>query len=102
MNGGEFGYFYVEINGELICTIYSNLTQTSEFETTSCNGAAYAVEGIHTYFKLFQSLVILELPKILNMYFRSTLHFCRNKRIILFSQETRFRLCTNPVVIQLH
>ena len=102
VNSGEFGYFDVEINGELICTVSSNLTQTSEFKTTSCNGTAYAVEGMHASFKLFQYLVILEPPKILNMYFRSTLHFCRNKTIILFSQETRSRLCTNPAVTRLH
>ena len=45
-------YFDVEINGELICTVSSNLTQTSEFEITSCNGAAYAVEGIHKDLKV--------------------------------------------------
>ena len=50
--GGKFGYFDVEVNGKLICTISSNLTQTSEFETTSCNGVAYAVEGIHRDLKV--------------------------------------------------
>ena len=43
--GGKFGFFDVELNGDLICTVTSNLTQISEFETTSCNGSAYAVEG---------------------------------------------------------
>ena len=37
VDGGEFGYFDVEVNGKRICTVFSNLTQTSEIdsETTS-------------------------------------------------------------------
>ena len=48
VDGGEFGYFDVEVNGELICTVFSDLTQTPEFdsETTFCNGVAYATAGI--------------------------------------------------------
>ena len=64
VNGGEFGYFDVEINGEVICTVYSNLTQTSEFETTSCNGAAYAVEGTHSSFVVISIFSHLRTPQI--------------------------------------
>ena len=59
VNSGEFGYFDVEINGELICTVSSNLTQASEFETTSCNGAAYAVEGIRICSKVFTVITVI-------------------------------------------
>ena len=40
--------FDVEINGELICTVFSDLTSSSanNSETTTCSGVAYAFEGI--------------------------------------------------------
>ena len=43
--------FDVEINGQLICTVYSDLTESpsSDTEATSCNGVANALEGIFIY-----------------------------------------------------
>ena len=52
VDGAEFAYFDVELNGQLICTVFSDLTQSSSdnTETTTCSGVAYAVEGIHDYY----------------------------------------------------
>ena len=42
-------YFNIELNGELMCTIYSDLTESpsTDSEITSCSAVTYAVEGIH-------------------------------------------------------
>ena len=52
VDGAEFTYFDVELNGQLICTVYSDLTESSanDSETTTCSGVAYAVEGVHDYY----------------------------------------------------
>ena len=49
VDGGERVYFDVEVNGEVICTVFSDLEGSfaGDSETTSCNGVAYAVEGTH-------------------------------------------------------
>ena len=51
VNVGEFGYFHVLANGDLICTVLSDVTLTHEFdsELICCDGVTYAVEGIHKY-----------------------------------------------------
>ena len=45
--GDESAYFDVELNGELICTVYSDLTQSpsTDSEMAFCNGVTYATEG---------------------------------------------------------
>ena len=42
--------FDIEINGELICTAFSDLGESpaSDTEMASCSGAAYVVEGRRT------------------------------------------------------
>ena len=49
--GGEFTNFGIEINGELICSVTADLTESlsGEREITSCNGATYASEGFNKY-----------------------------------------------------
>ena len=49
VNGDESAAFDVAINGERICTVYSDLTESpdSDSEATSCSGVTYAVEGNH-------------------------------------------------------
>ena len=46
-DGGESGYFNVELNGDLICTLTNDLTtsSTTDSEATSCSGVAYVTEG---------------------------------------------------------
>ena len=51
--GDESAIFDIEIEGELICSVSSDLTESpsSDREITSCSGATYASEGsIKTYF----------------------------------------------------
>ena len=47
-DGGEFGYFDIELNGELVCSAISDLTEsaTTDTETATCNGVFFALEGI--------------------------------------------------------
>ena len=44
--------FDIEIYEELICTAYSDVTESSinDSEMASCSGVAYGVEGISEYF----------------------------------------------------
>ena len=46
--------FDVEINGQLLCTAYSDLTESplTDSEITSCSGVTYAVQGISTSYSL--------------------------------------------------
>ena len=46
--GTEFSAFNIELNGDLICSVYTDLTASpsSDEEMTSCSGVTYAVEGI--------------------------------------------------------
>ena len=46
--GAESSLFDVEHNGQLICTVYSDLTESpaSDWEVTSCNAITNAVEGV--------------------------------------------------------
>ena len=55
--GAEMAEFFLEINGELICTVSAELRESSstDREITSCSGATYATEGIRRY--LFNFLV---------------------------------------------
>ena len=48
VDGGKFGYFDVEVNGELVCTVDADVTEspTTDEEISSCSGVTYAVEGI--------------------------------------------------------
>ena len=43
--------FDIVINGELVCTAFSDITEApaSDTEAMSCSGAIYAVEGICTH-----------------------------------------------------
>ena len=45
--GDEESYFDVELNGELICTVFSDLTDSpsTDREITSCSSVSHAVEG---------------------------------------------------------
>ena len=47
-DGDESSIFDVELNGERICTVRSDLTESpsTDWETTVCSGITYAVEGI--------------------------------------------------------
>ena len=47
-DGAEFGTFDMELNGELVCTAYSDQTESpgSDSETIACNGVLFTVEGI--------------------------------------------------------
>ena len=47
--GAEIPTFDVELNGEFICTVYSDLTESvaSDEEATSCNAIAQAGEGMY-------------------------------------------------------
>ena len=49
MVGDEGAGFDVELNGVLVCTAYSDLTESvaSDEEATSCNAIIEAVEGMH-------------------------------------------------------
>ena len=64
--------FDVEINGQLLCTAYSDLTESplTDSEITSCSGVTYAVQGISrsylfqlnvSYLYLLKCLIILHL-----------------------------------------
>ena len=46
-HGAESAIFNVELNGELLCTNYSDLTESpsSDEQSTSCSGITYAAEG---------------------------------------------------------
>ena len=48
-DGGELVIFDVELNGDLICTVFSDLQDSpaTDSQLTACNGVAYAVEGIY-------------------------------------------------------
>ena len=61
VDGAESAYFDVELNGELICTVFSDLTESpiTDDQITSCSGVTYAIEGI----------VIFYLPEIECLYF---------------------------------
>ena len=53
VHGDIYVNFDVEVNGELLCTVNSDLTESStaaDFEITSCSGVTYAVEGIITMY----------------------------------------------------
>ena len=44
--GNEYGYFNIEINGEMLCTALGDTQDLSVIEIhTACNAAALAVEG---------------------------------------------------------
>ena len=47
--GGESANFGILVNGQLMCTAYSDLTASpdNDYEATSCNGITYAVQGNH-------------------------------------------------------
>ena len=47
-DGDESSYFDIQSNGEILCTVYSDLTEspTSDSAMVSCGGATFAVEGI--------------------------------------------------------
>ena len=47
--GNEYIYLNVEINGVLLCSANSDLTESTstDYETTSCSAVTYAVEGIY-------------------------------------------------------
>ena len=47
-DGDETASFDVELNGEIICTVNSDLTESisTDSEMMSCSAVAYAVEGI--------------------------------------------------------
>ena len=47
-DGDKSAVFDIEVNGELVCSPYSDLTESSALDTesTSCSGVTYAVEGI--------------------------------------------------------
>ena len=49
MVGDEGAGFDIELNGELVCTACSDLTEwvASDEEATSCNAVAEAAEGMH-------------------------------------------------------
>ena len=60
-HGDESGTFDVELNGELTCTVYNDFTESpsSDYEITTCNGVAYAVEGICNTLTNISDLFIL-------------------------------------------
>ena len=51
--GDESAYFDVEINGQLFCTVFSDLTESpTDTEMISCSADTYAVEVIcNKYFR---------------------------------------------------
>ena len=50
VHGGITAGFNVELNDQLICTVFSDLSESaiSDSERTSCSGVTYAIEGIYT------------------------------------------------------
>ena len=48
VDGDILATFDMELNGELVCTVYSDLTESpsTDPEITTCNGVLFAVEGI--------------------------------------------------------
>ena len=48
VRGDASAYFDIEVNGELVCTAYSDLTESpaTDPEITMCSGVLFAVEGI--------------------------------------------------------
>ena len=48
VDGDQYVDFDVEINGEFICTAYSDLTESpgTDYEATSCGAVTYAIAGI--------------------------------------------------------
>ena len=57
-DGGESAHFDVELNGLQICEAVSDLTESppNDGGVTTCNGAAYAVEGKAEFQTLFIEL----------------------------------------------
>ena len=47
-DGDEAAYFDIELNGELICSAISDLTESANTdpEITTCSGVLFALEGI--------------------------------------------------------
>ena len=83
VDGGEYAYFNVEINGERICTAFSDQEESPENDSklTSCSGVVYAVEGIcENIINIIHRLIIL--------LFLLFLRFC--KVIIV----THYRRCS--------
>ena len=46
---GEVVYFDLELNGELSCTVYIDLTGSPDNQMASCSAVTYAVEGISDF-----------------------------------------------------
>ena len=68
VDGDEYGYFDVEINGQLMCTVCGDLTISpdTDYEATSCSGIVYAVEGKHN-----KKLIVYLFRIIVNTLFTS-------------------------------
>ena len=46
VDNGEFGYFDIEINGDLLCTAYNDLGQkSSDTGPATCSAVAYVTQG---------------------------------------------------------
>ena len=55
----ENGLFDIEINGDLICTVFEDQDQSSnDFGSASCSGMAYAAEGKVFFKELVNFLLI--------------------------------------------
>ena len=49
INGGEYGYFDIEINGNILCTSGTDHDDTSYPAQAACSGAAYITEGFQLW-----------------------------------------------------
>ena len=45
LNGNEYGRFDIQINGAVICSAYTEQTDTPFDGQTACSAAIYATEG---------------------------------------------------------
>ena len=55
VDDGESGIFDIQLNDEAICTAFADQTGSAvNDENTSCNAAAYVVEGASLIYPLFK------------------------------------------------
>ena len=68
VDGDISAAFEIEVNGELLCTAYSDLSESpnSDSQVMSCGGTAYTVEGI--YIKKILIIIII-IISILDFFF---------------------------------
>ena len=73
VDDGEFGYFDMRINGEMICAAFAqNTDTTTDQTTTSCSAIAYAVGGKTLNYHVFSNMFLFS--DILKVYFFIFVH----------------------------